>query len=145
MMSTSCPRPREPLRVLGYAANGAADELALTMLAQVVDDLPIVVEMTSARLLASDLVSLVEAQGVSVVCLADLPPSPPSKTRYLVKRLHAALPDLRIVVGRWGRRRWRTRARRCCGMRARRSWPRRLRRPGRIWAGLPTSREFPPR
>ena len=46
--------------------------------------------------------SLVKAQGVSVVCLADLPPSPPSKTRYLVKRLHAALPDVRILVGRWG-------------------------------------------
>jgi hypothetical protein len=36
------------------------------------------------------------------VCLADLPPSPPSKTRYLVKRLHAALPNVRILVGRWG-------------------------------------------
>ena len=36
------------------------------------------------------------------MCLADLPPSPPSKTRYLVKRLHAALPEVRIVVGRWG-------------------------------------------
>ena len=33
--------------------------------------------------------------------ISDLPPSPPSKTRYLVKRLRAAVPDLRIVVGRW--------------------------------------------
>ena len=96
------PGPREPLRVLGYAINGVADELALGMLAHVVDDLPIVVETTSTRLQASELVSLVKAQGVSVVCLADLPPSPPSKTRYLVKRLHAALPDVRILVGRWG-------------------------------------------
>ena len=39
---------------------------------------------------------------VPIVCLADLPPSPSSKTRYLVKRLHAALPEVRIVVGRWG-------------------------------------------
>jgi hypothetical protein len=46
-------------------------------------------------------VSLVQTQKVSVVCFADLPPSPPSKTRYLVKRLHAAMPDVRIVVGRW--------------------------------------------
>ena len=38
---------------------------------------------------------------VSIVCLADLPPSPPTKTRYLIKRLHDALPALRIVVGRW--------------------------------------------
>jgi predicted PurR-regulated permease PerM len=94
--------PREPLRVLGIATNGGADELALEMLGQVLNDLPIVVEVTKGRLLASELVSLVQAQGVSIICLADLPPSPPSKTRYLVKRLHAALPHLRIVVGRWG-------------------------------------------
>ncbi len=95
------PVPREPLRVLGYAANGPADELALTMLGYVLADQPIVIEMTKTRVLASELVSLVQAQGVSVVCIADLPPSPVSKTRYLVKRLHAALPDVRIVVGRW--------------------------------------------
>ena len=96
------PAPREPLRVLGWATNGIADELALQMLGHVLDDLPIVVEITKGRMLASELVSLVQAQGVSVVCLADLPPSPPSKTRYLVKRLHAALPEVRILVGRWG-------------------------------------------
>jgi predicted PurR-regulated permease PerM len=95
------PGAREPLRVLGYAANGAADELALTMLAHSLDDLPITIEMTRTRMLASELVSLVRAQGVSIVCLADLPPSPSSKTRYLVKRLHDALPELRILVGRW--------------------------------------------
>ena len=95
------PGPREPLRVLGYAANGAADELALTMLAHSVDDLPITIEMTKTRMLASELVSIVREQGVSILCLADLPPSPPSKTRYLVKRLHDALPELRILVGRW--------------------------------------------
>ena len=96
------PGPSEPLRVLGYATNGAADELALTMLAHSLDDLSIGVEISSARLQASELVSLVHARGCSVVCIADLPPSPPSKTRYLVKRLRAALPDVRILVGRWG-------------------------------------------
>jgi predicted PurR-regulated permease PerM len=94
--------PRAPLRVLGYAANGAADELALAMLVHVLADVPISVEITRTRLQASDLIALVQAQGVSVVCIADLPPSPSSKTRYLVKRLHAAVPDLRIIVGRWG-------------------------------------------
>jgi predicted PurR-regulated permease PerM len=95
------PGPREPLRMLGYAVNGAADELALAMLAQSLDDLPIVLETVSARMMASELVSLVRAQGVSIICLADLPPSPPTKSRYLVKRLHDALPAVRIVVGRW--------------------------------------------
>ena len=95
------PEPRRPLRVLGYAANGAGDELALAMLGHLVEDLPIAVEVHTARLHAADLVALVQAEGVSVVCIADLPPSPPSKTRYLVQRLHAALPEVRIAIGRW--------------------------------------------
>ena len=96
------PGARKRLRVLGLATNGIADELALQMLGHLLDDLPIVVEIAKGRMLASEVVSLVQAQGVSVVCLADLPPSPPSKTRYLVKRLHVALPEVRILVGRWG-------------------------------------------
>ncbi len=83
------------------AANGVADELALGMLAHLVADLPIAIEMTTTRMLASEVVALVQTQEVSVVCIADLPPSLPSKTRYLVKRLRAALPEVRIVVGRW--------------------------------------------
>jgi predicted PurR-regulated permease PerM len=93
--------PREALRVMGVATNGGADELALEMLGHLLNDLPIVVEIAKGRMLASELVAEVQARGVSVICLADLPPSPPSKTRYLVKRLHAAVPDLRIIVGRW--------------------------------------------
>ena len=95
-------RAREPLRVLGYASNGVADELALAMLAHLLNDLPIAVEITKTRMMASELVSLVEERGVSVVCLADLPPSPSSKTRYFVRRLRSAFPELRILVGRWG-------------------------------------------
>ena len=94
--------PREPLGVLGYAVNGIADEVALTMLAHLVDDLPIVIEITRARMQASELVSLVRDRQISVVCFADLPPSPSSKARYLVKRLRSSLPELRIAVGRWG-------------------------------------------
>jgi hypothetical protein len=94
--------PREPLRVLGYATNGAADELALAMLAHLLDDLPIAVEIAGTRLRASELVSLIQEKGFAVVCIADLPPSGPSKTRYLVKRIRAALPELRILIGRWG-------------------------------------------
>jgi uroporphyrinogen-III synthase len=88
--------------VLGYAANGAADELALEMLVHLLRDVPIALEITKTRMQASELVALIQAQGVSVICLADLPPSPSSKTRYLIKRIHAALPDVRILVGRWG-------------------------------------------
>jgi predicted PurR-regulated permease PerM len=94
-------RPREPLCVLGYAANGVADELALVMLANLVEELPIALEIAGTRMLAAALVSLVQERKCSVVCIADLPPSTFSKSRYLVKRLRAALPDVHIVVGRW--------------------------------------------
>jgi predicted PurR-regulated permease PerM len=94
--------PREPLGVLGYAVNGVADEAALAMLADLLDDLPIAMEIIGTRMQASELVSLVRNRKFSVVCFADLPPSPSSKTRYLVKRLRSAVPDLRIAVGRWG-------------------------------------------
>ena len=94
--------PREPLSVLGYAVNGAADEVALTMLADLLAELPITLEIVGARTQTLELISLVRDRKFSVVCFADLPPSPASKTRYLVKRLRTALPEVRIAVGRWG-------------------------------------------
>jgi hypothetical protein len=92
---------RDPLAVLGYAVNGAADEVALAMLNHLLADLPVAMEIASTRMQAVELVALVRDRKFSVVCFADLPPSAPSKTRYLVKRLRAAAPDLQIVVGRW--------------------------------------------
>jgi predicted PurR-regulated permease PerM len=97
----NAPTPASTLRVLGYAVNGAGDTVALEMLGRLVSGLPISIDNASTRLLASDMVALVKNQGYAVVCIADLPPSPPSKTRYFVRRLRAAFPDLPIVVGRW--------------------------------------------
>ena len=93
--------PLGRLAVLGYAINGVADEVALEMLALATDDLSVDVEIIAARLSASQLIALARDRGPAVVCLADLPPSTSSKSRYLVKRLTAALPDARVIVGRW--------------------------------------------
>jgi AI-2E family transporter/B12 binding domain len=95
------PPPSSSLRVFGYGINGAADQLALRMLDQLLTDAPVTLEIGSVRLLASELVSHIRSEGYPVVCLGDLPPSPYSRTRLLVKRLQAALPDVRIAVGRW--------------------------------------------
>ena len=83
-------------------STGAPIEVALAMLAHLLDDLPIAMEITGTRMQAAELVSLVEDRKFSVVLFADLPPSSSSKTRYLVRRLRSALPELRIAVGRWG-------------------------------------------
>jgi hypothetical protein len=93
------PLPR--LSVLGYALNGVSDEVALEMLALAAGDLSVDLEIIATRLSASQLIALARERGCSVVCLADLPPSTSSKARYLVKRLTAALPDVRVIVGRW--------------------------------------------
>ena len=60
--------PREPLRVLGYAVNGAADEVALEMLAHLIDDLPIAMEITAMRMQAVELAALVRDRKFAVVC-----------------------------------------------------------------------------
>lgn len=94
-------QPRQPLRMLGYAANGGGDELALDMLAHLIEDLPIQLDIQAARLDVTALIARLRHDNVSALCIADLPPSPPSKTRYVVKRVRAAIPELRIAVGRW--------------------------------------------
>ena len=87
--------------VLSYPATSAADEVALQMLALHLAETPLEVEVLSNRTLISELIAAVQERGSQIVCIADLPPSPPSKTRYLIKKLRAALPDVKIVVGRW--------------------------------------------
>lgn len=95
------PPPAHALRVFCYGINGAADQLALRMLAQLAKELPLVLEISNARFLASEMVSHVRSEGYRIICFGDLPPSPASRTRLLVKRLRTAMPDVRIIVGRW--------------------------------------------
>jgi predicted PurR-regulated permease PerM len=86
---------------LAYPANGAADELALHMLSQLLADTGVSLDVSSSQLLSSDVLALMRKKGYPFLCIADLPPSAPSKTRYLVKKLALLLPDVPILVGRW--------------------------------------------
>jgi hypothetical protein len=100
--ATESPAPAaNPVTVLAYPAGGLADELALRMLGQLLEDTPVALDITTGRKLSSEIVEEVQQHGYRIVCIGDLPPSPPSKTRYLVKKLRAASPELQIVVGRW--------------------------------------------
>jgi hypothetical protein len=58
-------------------------------------------EILSSQLMSSDILALMRKEGYPFLCIADLPPSVPSKTRYLVKKLGMSLPDVPILVGRW--------------------------------------------
>jgi predicted PurR-regulated permease PerM len=89
------------VHVLGYPVNSPADEAALHMLAQILHTTPVKLDIVSSRMMVSELVATLQQRGCGIVCIGDLPPSPSSKTRYIVKKLRQALPDLKIVVGRW--------------------------------------------
>ncbi len=88
-------------RVLVVAIDPVSDHLALEMLGTLVEGDGVRLDAAPARVLPSELVTLVQSSGYPAVCIADLPPSAPSKTRYLVKKLRAALPDCAVLVGRW--------------------------------------------
>lgn len=87
--------------LLGLPAHTDADRLALEMLAKLLEGTPFSLEIASVHALSSDAIALLAEGRHAVVCIADLPPSSPSKARYLVKRLRAAVPGANIIVGRW--------------------------------------------
>lgn len=95
------PRPAA-VPVLAYGVNSDADVLALRMLGELLREAPVSLEIKSARVLASEVIKAVTQDHYRILCIADLPPSIPSKTRYLIRKLRNAVPDLKIVVGRWG-------------------------------------------
>src|SRR5581483_1813670 len=66
-----------PVQVVAAGANGEPDIIALQMLAQLLDADAIQLEVPSARLLSSEIVDLVQHRSGRLVCIADLPPSPP--------------------------------------------------------------------
>jgi predicted PurR-regulated permease PerM len=87
--------------VVGVPVNGAGDEAALLMLSALIAPAGIAMDVLSPRVLASEVVERLRSTPGSILCLGDLPPSPPTRARYLVKKFRSALPDLPIVVGRW--------------------------------------------
>lgn len=94
------PLPKVP--IVFCPAHDEADALVLLMLQHLLDPTRYDVEILHATILTSEVVSLVEQQGVGLICLGSLAPGGIAQTRYLCLRLRARFPDLKIVVGRWG-------------------------------------------
>ena len=89
------------IRVLGVPADGEGDVVALSMLGDLLRGTPASLEVQPGNLLTSEIVATVKRESYRAVCIADLPPSLPSKSRSIAKRLRAIAPDLLILVGRW--------------------------------------------
>jgi predicted PurR-regulated permease PerM len=93
--------PGPPERVLGTAIEPESGALMLEMLRILLDGTPVALDAAPPELLPSELVTFVANSQYRIVCVADLPPRPPSKARYLLRKLRAATSGVSIVVGRW--------------------------------------------
>jgi hypothetical protein len=94
--------PSTPRRqVLGLAADGISDVLALRMLARLLADEPFALDVRERAVLSAELLDEVRRGRFHAVCIADIPPSAPSRSRHVARRLRAIAPDLPILVGRW--------------------------------------------
>jgi hypothetical protein len=89
-------------RVLGFPADGKADEVALLAFAKTLDERHYKTEVIPAGSLAAEMVSMVEQKQPKLVCIGAIAPGGLSHTRYLCKRIRARCPDAKILVGRWG-------------------------------------------
>ncbi len=88
--------------VLACAAEDEGDAIALAMLRQLVNPSECEIELASAHALSGEIVSRAVEKKPSVVLIAALPPEGLAQTRHLCKRLRARVPDIKILVGRWG-------------------------------------------
>jgi hypothetical protein len=91
----------EKVRVFAFAGADETDELALFIF-QLLQPPAAEVEVSSVRMLTSEVMALVAREQVGVVLIGTLPPGGLAQTRYLCKRLRSRFPEIKILVGRWG-------------------------------------------
>lgn len=105
LLAESFPPPEsatvQERAVLGLAADGAPDVLALRMLSRLLADGPLVLDVRERSILSAELLAEIKQRRFVAVCIADIPPSAPSRSRHVARRLRALVPDLPILVGRW--------------------------------------------
>lgn len=87
---------------LGCPGSDEADELALTMLGQMLRLAGYSLEVVSSKKLTGEVLEQLERTAPTVLIIGSLPPGRSSQVRYLCKRLRQQSPDLKILVGRWG-------------------------------------------
>ncbi len=97
------PAADERPLVLGYRIRDAEDEAAVALLARLLADAPVRFEVLPRTILVSEAVERVRESAAAGICLVGISPGGVTHARSLAKRFRAALPDLKIAVGRWGR------------------------------------------
>ena len=98
---------RKPLQkdctvnVVVLPAHDEADEIVALMLDQVLEFNNYCAYAASQTKLAAEMIETVQKKQAHAVCVSALPPAAVTHSRYLCKRLHQRMPDLKMVVGLW--------------------------------------------
>jgi predicted PurR-regulated permease PerM len=100
----AAPPSGAPL-VLGLPAHHRAEEVALHMLARLLRPGGYDVQVSTTRSMPSEIEARVERDRPAAVFVAVVPPGGLAQARYLWRRLRRKFPELKIVVGYWGRTR----------------------------------------
>jgi predicted PurR-regulated permease PerM len=95
------PVELERVSVVCLPARDEADEIAGLMVADVVWERGIDLEVLATDMLAGEVLDRIGQDAVRAVLVSALPPQATAHARYLGKRLRARFPELRIVVGLW--------------------------------------------
>jgi predicted PurR-regulated permease PerM len=94
--------PMPPCRVACLPARADRDELGGLMLAHLLQQQGSEAWSASGKLVAGELLGLIEKTDVDVVCISVVEPSTVIHARYLCLKVRAQLPKIKIVVGLWG-------------------------------------------
>jgi hypothetical protein len=95
--------PADAREVLGIPVDDTLDELAMSMLANILPA-SIVLKSLSADALSGEILGQVRQRGVSVACVGAIVPGGINESRYLAKRLNGSFPDVALIMARWGLR-----------------------------------------
>ena len=92
----------ERIPVLLVPGRDEADGLAVEIFARQMDRNRWMPEVVAEGTLASELVEAIRKTSPGAAIIASLPPTGLAHTRYLVSRIRAMDPEIKILVGRWG-------------------------------------------
>ncbi len=90
-------------RVCCLAARAARDEMAGNMLVHVLRQQGFEAEQLPARRAVSELIDVIRDKHPDLVCVSVVAPSTTGHARTMCRKVREALPDVKLVVGLWGK------------------------------------------
>ncbi len=88
-------------KVVGVPANDRGDFISLRMLQVAIEPEGCRIALLEPGLTPLQLAEKLSADPPGLIVISHLPPAGLTTTRYLVRRVHARMPEVPIIVGRW--------------------------------------------